>query len=483
MPVTVEPCLFVVFGGTGDLMSRKLLPALYHLGERGAVHRDCIIVGVGRSADLSDDDFRRQTQEALREAGLDPGNSQAWCGRCVHYRSIHDGRVEQYRTLKAELEALEREHGLPGNRVFYLALPPQAFPATLTGLGESGLNRSAGWTRVVVEKPFGHDVESARQLNDLVHAYFEERQIYRIDHYLGKETVQNLMVFRFANPIFEALWNRDRVDHVQITVAEDLGIEGRAGYYEQAGALRDMVQNHLSQVLCHIAMEVPAAFDAQSVRDEKAKVMRSLAPVDPRDVVRGQYTRGAVADTGIPGYREEPGVRSNSATETFVAMRLQVENWRWKGVPFYLRTGKRLPRRVSRIFVTFKSAPVSLFQPFTSSLAPNVLAITLQPDEGFDLRFEVKQPGQPLGIGTQQLHFRYADAFSPLPDGYETLLLDILGGDQTLFVRADWVEASWERYHAALDAPPPLEFYEAGTWGPHGADLLLRQDGRAWLPL
>ncbi len=334
-----------------------------------------------------------------------------------------------------------------------------------------------------MEKPFGRDVDSARELNALVHRYFEEQQIYRIDHYLGKETVQNLMVFRFANPIFEAIWNRDRVDHVQITVAEDLGIEGRAGYYDQAGALRDMVQNHLTQVLCHMAMEVPAAFDARAVRDEKAKVLRSLAPVDPRDVVRGQYTRGVIAGTGIAGYREEPGVAAGSDAETFVAMKLEVENWRWKGVPFYLRTGKRLPRRVSRIFVTFKSAPVSIFQPFTCTLQSNVLAITLQPDEGFDLRFEVKQPGQPLQIGSQQLHFRYADAFSPLPDGYETLLLDILAGDQTLFVRADWVEASWDRYKPVLEAPPPLEFYEAGSWGPRGADALLRQDGREWLPL
>jgi glucose-6-phosphate 1-dehydrogenase len=399
----------------------------------------------------------------------------------LHYRSIGQGTADDFRALAKEIEALERKHALPGNRVFYLALPPQVYPNTIAGLGRAGLNRSRGWTRLVVEKPFGRDLATARDLNRLVHSHFEESQVYRIDHYLGKETVQNLLAFRFANPIFETLWNRDRVDNMQITMAEDLGIEERAGYYEQAGAMRDMVQNHLSQLLCLVAMEIPTTFEADAIRDEKVKVMKSVAPIKVSDLVVGQYDRGRIDGREVVGYRQEPRVAPDSRVETFVALKLEIANWRWQGVPFYLRTGKRLARRVTRIIVSFRCAPVSVFRPSECcNIHCNTIVITIQPDEGFDLHFEVKNPGQPITLQTQKLHFRYAEAFGPLADGYETLLLDVVMGDQTLFVRSDWVEASWRLYTPVLENPPQVHSYGAGSWGPAAADRLLEKDGRQW---
>ncbi len=333
----------------------------------------------------------------------------------------------------------------------------------------------------MVEKPFGQDLESARELNQLVHRYFDESQIYRIDHYLGKETVQNLLVFRFANPIFESLWNRQYVDNVQITVSEELGVGTRAPYYDDSGALRDMVQNHLTQLLSLSAMEAPVSFDANAVRDEKVKVLRSANPPTDREVVFGQYGEGVLGDEPVPGYREEEGVRPGSKTETYVALRLEIDNWRWNGVPFYLRTGKRLPRKLTQIDVVFREPPVCLFQGMEGcQIESNVLRITLQPEEGFSLFFQVKTPGDSMQLKTHPLRFRYGEAFEPLPDAYRTLIRDLVEGDQTLFVRGDEVEASWQLYDPILKDPPETQPYAAGTWGPRKAKGLLENDGKRW---
>ena len=481
----IDPCLFVVFGATGDLNRRKLLPALYHLARRGLLN-ECLILGVARSTELNDLKFRALAREVIDSSKVENAAAAgSWCDHCVYYRSIGGGAETDFRNLAKEVEKIEKEKGLPGNRVFYLAMPPQSFVPAIEGIGNSGLNRSAGWTRLVVEKPFGRDLASSEELDAVIHRFFSESQIYRIDHYLGKETVQNLLVFRFANPIFESVWNRDRIDNVQITVAEELGVEKRAGYYDQIGALRDMVQNHLTQVLTLIAMETPAAMEAEPIRDEKAKVLRSILPIQPGDVVFGQYTAGHINGQRVPGYREEPGIERDSKTETAVAIKVEIANWRWQGVPFYLRTGKRMAQRVSKIVITFKCAPVSVFQPFgvSCNLRSNALIITLQPDEGFNLQFQVKTPGQPLALATQDLHFQYTEAFAPLPDAYETLLLDVLSGDQTLFVRSDWVESSWRLYDPMLKSRPEARPYAVGSWGPAEADRILARQGHDWFPL
>ncbi len=479
----MESNLFIVMGGTGDLMRRKLLPALFHVAQQGVLEKGCLILGVARASDLDDEAYRAWAREALAEAGLDSGNGPgSWCDECLFFQTIGRGRGEDYRALAERIAGLEAAMGLPGTRAFYLALPPGAFPATIEGLGAAGLNRSRGWTRLVVEKPFGRDLASARVLNGLVHRHYDESQIYRIDHYLGKETVQNLLVFRFANPVFESLWNRDRVDSVAITVAEDLGVEDRAGYYEQAGAVRDMLQNHLTQLLSLVAMEVPVAFDADAIRNEKVKVLRAIEPLAMDDVVFGRYTAGRIDGQSVPGYLEEPGVAPDSQTETLVALKLGIDNWRWQGVPFYLRTGKRMPRRLTQIAVTFKRAPVWLFAPFDAcDVHRNILHLTVQPDEGFDLCFEVKAPGEPFDLRTQSLDFDYESAFGSLPDAYETLLLDVMQGDQTLFVRADEVEAAWRVYAPLLGSGHEVRVYPAGTWGPSEADALLDRQGDRWV--
>ena len=383
--------LFVILGATGSLAFLKLLPAFYHLLTLKKMKNRCHVLGVG-TQDLEDDGFKRRTKEALKQAGFSLKETSGWCDSCLHYQAV--GKTpESYSSLKERIICLERSYKLPGNRVFYLALPPGVFPTAIKGIGESGLNQSPGWTRVVIEKPFGRDLSSAKELNRLVHRYFDESQIYRIDHYLGKETVQNLLIFRFANTIFESLWNRDRVESVQITVAESIGIEARAGYYEKAGALRDSVQNHLAQLHSLIAMEVPAVFEPEYIRNEKVKVLHSIAKVRPEDVIFGQYERGKIDGRKVPGYLEEPGIEPSSKTETFVALRLRIDNWRWQGVPFYLRTGKRLPRRVTEIVVNFRRPPICIFKHRSScQLHSNRLLITLQPDEGFHLFFDVKEP-------------------------------------------------------------------------------------------
>ncbi len=479
----VEPHLFVIFGATGDLTRRKLLPALFRLthGDDPPPLDRYAILGVGRK-DVDDRAFRDWVGDGMEESGLSRNEIDAWCTGHVHYHQAGGQETEDFETLKERIEALESELKLTGNRVFYLALPPPVFPTAISSLGGSGLNRGPGWTRLVIEKPFGDSLESAKRLNELLHTHFDESQVYRIDHYLGKETVQNLLVFRFANSIFESLWNRDRVECVQITVAESLGVEMRAGYYDRAGALRDMMQNHVTQLVSLIGMEVPAAFSADAVRYEKIKLLRGISPIQAEDVAFGQYTRGVVDEEEVKGYRDEPGVANDSRTETFAAMRLQLDTWRWQGVPFYIRTGKRLPRRVTQIAIVFRREPVSLFAAAGArDTNPNVLLLTLQPDEGFNLCFDVKVPGEPFRLRTLPLHFLYKEAFAPSADAYQTLLLDVLTGDQTLFVHADETEASWALYTPLLEQKLPVHHYAAGSWGPTEADHLLERHGHAWM--
>jgi glucose-6-phosphate 1-dehydrogenase len=476
-----DPHLFVILGATGDLARRKLLPALYHLARQEVLGTRHAVLGVSRDSNLDDEAFRRWAREGLQEAGFSDDELAIWCDRQLHYQGLGKGGNGQYQMLAKRVVEIEKHHGLPGNRVFYLALPPGAFPTTISGLGDAGLHHSPGWTRLVIEKPFGRDLESARQLNELAHRHFHESQLYRIDHYLGKETVQNLLVFRFANAMFESLWNRDRVANVQITVSENLGVEDRAGYYDRVGALRDMVQNHLTQLLSLIGMEVPIAFDADAVRYEKVKLLRSLAPIRAQDVVLGQYARGNVNGEEVPDYHEEPGVVAGSRTETFVAMRLSINTWRWQGVPFYIRTGKRMTRRVTQITVTFRHPPVCLFESMGGcEMRPNVLVLTLQPDEGFALCIDVKVPGEPFELRTLPLDFQYQQAFGSIPDAYETLLLDVLQGDQTLFVHADETEAAWQLYTPLLEHDLQIHSYSAGSWGPAEAEDLLDRDGFEW---
>ena len=471
--------LVVIFGATGDLYRRKLLPALYELLAQYDLVDRCTILGVA-TTDLDDEGFREMSHEALQVAGHGDVDCETWCNRVLHYQVV--GRdASTYSEVQKRVAQLEGDLGLDGNRIYYLALPPPAFSPVLGALEDHGLTVSDGWIRVVVEKPFGRDLESAHALNETVHRYFDEHQIYRIDHYLGKATVQNLLVFRFANALFEAAWNRDRIDNIQITVAESLGIGSRAGYYDRAGAIRDMVQNHLTQLLTLVAMEPPASFDAEAIRNEKVKVLHSVRPIEPEDVVLGQYGPGTVGDEEVPGYTTEDGVDDESTTESFAAMRVSIDNWRWQGVPFYLRTGKRLPRRLTQIAVTFCEPPIALFKRFERGQRKgNVLYITLQPHEGFDLLFDVKAPTDRPRLETLPLDFDYEDAFGTLPGAYETLLYDVMTGDQTLFVRADEVEQAWSLWAPLLDDHSPPEPYPAGSWGPAAANRLTAPGGDHW---
>ena len=477
-----DSCVFVVFGATGDLMARKLLPALFNLAEDGLLPAGCQVLGVGRHHDVDDDAYRQWAHAALTAAGVgDTEKVQQWCAGALHYQASAQADNADYLGIGARIEALERSAGTR-NRVFYLALPPAAFPDTIAALGEAGLNRCGGATRLVIEKPFGRDLPSAVALNALVHRHFEEQQVYRIDHYLGKEMVQNLLAFRFGNALFESAWNRDHIESVQITVAEALGIEDRAGYYESNGALRDMVQNHLTQLLTLTAMEVPAAFEADSIRFEKVKVLRSVVPLAEEAVVFGQYATEEAGGARRAGYRQESGVSPRSNTETYVALRLHIENWRWQGVPFYLRTGKALGRRVSEIAIKFRRPPVALFKEAARAESlSNVLVIALQPDDGFDLSFTVKSPGTPFALQSQRMRFRYAQAFGEvLGGGYETLLLEVVHGDQTLFVHSSETEAAWELFGPLLDKRQRIHFYPAGSWGPAAADALWDRGTDAW---
>jgi glucose-6-phosphate 1-dehydrogenase len=482
-PSTVAPHLFIILGATGDLTGRKLLPALYRLKQHGKLGPQSYILGAAVDTDIDDAGFRAKSRQWLAADGVkDEELNAGWSDDHVFYQTLGKGGPEEYITLGKRIAAIEEQYKLPGNRLFYLALPPSVFPLAIALLGEAGLNESKGWVRLVIEKPFGRDLKSAQSLNIGLHKHFKESQVYRIDHYLGKETVQNLLVFRFANSLFEPLWNRDRIECVEITVAETLGVEHRGGYYETAGALRDMIQNHLTQLLTLTAMEAPSAFDANAVRREKAKVLLCVAPIKPEDVVFGQYTQGTVEGNAVPAYRDEPQVSKNSSVETFVALRLEIANWRWHGVPFLLRTGKRMPRQVSQIVISFRRPPVSLFRPFEDcTIQSNSLVITIQPDEGFDLGFEIKKPGRDISLDSSRLSFRYSQMFGPLPEAYETLLLDVLVGDPTLFVSDDWVEDSWNIYTPLLEKRPPVVPYPAGTWGPEEANRLVKDLGHPWI--
>jgi len=477
---TVDRHLFVIFGGTGDLARRKLIPSLYRLITENDIADRCIVLGVAPS-DLDDDAYRAWARDALVASGGED-DLEAWCDDNVYFQRI--GRdAGSYDRLRRRIEEIESDRGLPGNRAFYLALPPPVFPDAIKELGDAGLAAGPGWTRLVIEKPIGTDLASARELNAVVHRHFDETQVYRIDHYLGKETVQNLLAFRFSNPMFESVWNRDRVESVEITVAEDLGIGTRAAYCESSGALRDMVQNHLTQVLALVAMEPPLSFDAEQIRNEKVKVIEAIAPIRRENVVFGQYDSGIIDGAAVPGYRDEKGVAPDSLTPTFVGIELEIDTWRWQGVPFYLRTGKRLPKRLTQIAVTFQRPPLCIFHGHRDSCVvdSDVLLITLQPDEGFTLHFNVKAPGQAMMLDSQALRFSHSEAYGRLPDAYQTLILDVIDGDQTLFVRADEVDASWRLYDPLLDYRPEPHRYTAGSWGPAAMDQGVALGGDAWM--
>ena len=473
------PALFCLFGATGDLARRKILPALHKLHSEGAAS-NVYILGVTRTADIDDTGFRGIAAEAVA-SGAQAGSVDAWAASRLYYQPIGDGTPDDYAALARRIEEIESRHVLSGNRVFYLALPPAGFTDAARGIAAVGLARSNGWSRLVVEKPFGRDLESARALNASLHEGWSEEQVYRIDHYLGKETVQNLLVFRFANAMFESLWNRDRIDSVQITVAEDLGIGDRAGYYDQAGAVRDMMQNHLAQLLTLVAMEPPSRLDAAAIRSEKVKVLESVRPPEPSELVRGQYARGTIEGKAAAGYLEEKGVPAESGTATFAAIRLEIDNWRWLGVPFFLRTGKRLASRVTEVVLNFREPPVALFERFEACRPQSdTLVLRLQPDEGFILYFDVKKPGASLELERQPLRFNYSEAFGPLPEAYETLLLDVLEGDQTLFVHSAEVEEAWRLFTPLLESPSRLHPYPAGSWGPAEADHIMEGASLPW---
>ena len=490
-----EPCVMVIFGATGDLTHRKLLPALYNLALEHPLPAGFSVVGFARRPYI-DDQFRQQALESINQYSRQkPVIPLVWESFAAGIRYLQSDfhNLEGYERLNNLLNAIDQERGTGGNRIFYLSTPPSQFPEIIQNLGAAGLNRNRkGWTRIIIEKPFGHDLASARELNRQVAKVFKEEQVYRIDHYLGKETVQNILVFRLANGIFEPIWNRRYVDHVQITVAENLGLEGRGAYYEESGAIRDMVQNHMLQLLTLVAMEPPITFDANAVRDEKVKVLHALQPLIGRDVItntiRGQYGPGWVGGKQVPGYTEEPGVSRTSLTETYVAMKIFIDNWRWAGVPFYLRTGKQLPKRVTEIAIQFKQAPLMLFKRSEAhgQVEPNVLVLRIQPDEGISLKFGAKVPGTEMQIRSVNMDFFYGSSFvREQPEAYERLLLDCMLGDSTLFTRRDEVEAAWEFVQGILDEwknepRDTIQTYESGSWGPQAADEFIWRDGRRW---
>lgn len=492
---TADPCVMVIFGATGDLTKRKLFPALFNLAKEGYMPEGFAIVGVGRQ-EMSSEEFRDQMVANLKEfAGenADEEHINWFCSRTYYTGGDFDEDKKLFGDLKDTLEKVCAEHKIPENYYYYMAIPPGLFANVTQKIVKNGLGKEENghWRRFVYEKPFGHDLESAKKLNSDLLKLLREHQIYRIDHYLGKETVQNLLVFRFGNSIFEPIWNRNYIDHIQITVAEQLGVEQRGGYYEGAGALRDMIPNHIFQLVTLTAMEPPVSFEANAVRDEQVKILTAIQPFSPEEAlhtaVRGQYDAGTENGESVPAYRDENLVSPESHTETFAALKLSIDNWRWADVPFYVRTGKRLPTRYSSIIIQFKKAPFVLFRDTSiDRLTTNRIEIHIQPDEGITLHFGAKIPGPIVKMGAVDMDFNYVEHFGKqISTGYERLLFDCMTGDATLFQRADMVEASWSIVTPILDvwsAIPPRDFpnYESGTWGPEDADLLLKNDGRAW---
>jgi glucose-6-phosphate 1-dehydrogenase len=493
---TPDPCVVIIFGASGDLTKRKLLPALYHLEQSGLLPKEISVVGVARRP--LGDSFAADMKEGIVSGGgvdehdpkLDP-----FIGK-ISYHAMNFDDDAGYDGLKQLLAGIDEKSGTKGNRLFYLATAPEYFADIINSLGKHGMSKPEGgaaWVRTIIEKPFGHDLASARALNDDVNKVFDEDQIFRIDHYLGKETVQNILVFRFANGIFENVWNRNYIDHVEITAAEAIGIEGRGPFYETAGALRDVVQNHVMELLSFVAMEPPVSFEASAVRAEKVKVWKSIQPIHPADTVRGQYGPGTVGDKQVPGYRQEDRVHPRSQTETYAALRLEIENWRWAGVPFYIRAGKRLAKRVTEITIMFKQPPLSIFKDAegkgAEGIRNNIISMRIQPDEGITLRFGAKVPGPQMNISPVNMNFSYAEAFgASSANGYERLLLDAMLGDATLFAHRDGVEATWALMtpilaYWAANPIKDLPNYPAGTWGPPTSDAMLKADGRKWRKL
>src|SRR5262245_14505220 len=489
-----DPCVIVIFGALGDLATRMLVPALFRLAGAGCLSNRFKVLGLGRER-INDEEYRERMRAGSKEAGEISGPEWRAFAGCLHYLQgdLHD--VETYRLIARRLEQMTAQEGASENRLFYLSTPPSVAPSIVHGLGIIKLSsEEKGWSRVVVEKPFGSDLESARALNDLIADVFDENQIYRIDHYLGKETVQNIIFFRFGNLMFEPIWNRNYVDYVEITAAETDGVGRRGGYYEEAGSLRDMVANHLLQLLTFTAMAPPVEFDADAVRDEKVRVLRSIHPMTPEEAalraVRGQYGAGEIGGQWVPAYRDENGVAKDSMTETYAAVEFRVENWRWSGVPFYVRTGKRLARDVTEIAVHFKRTPQALFARAPEDrIEQNEIVMRIQPDEAIIVTFGAKQPGAEMTAATVHMDFCYRTAFGAhLPSAYETLLLDVMQGDQTLFIRRDEIENQWRLITPILEAwanQPHPEFpnYAAGSEGPAEADELPERNGHRWRPL
>ncbi len=498
MTLEDQSCAFVIFGASGDLTGRKLIPALYNLSCQDLLPPDFATVGFAMTP-LTDEQFRDRARPWVKESPeVLLFRSKLWesFAPSLHYVSADFESADGYARLKERLDEMDREHGTRGNRLFYLATSPTFYAPIVARLQEHGLVTpnavGDGWTRIVIEKPFGHDLGSSARLSESVHRVFDERQVYRIDHYLGKETVQNILAFRFANSIIEPIWSRHYVDYVQITAAETLGVEHRGGYYDRAGVLRDMFQNHLFQLMALVAMEPPVRYDGQNVRDRKADVLGSIVPLTAGNLadvaVRGQYGPGEIAGQPVPGYRDEPDVAPGSHTETFAALKLEVDNWRWAGVPFYLRSGKRMPRKLTEIVIGFKRVPHLFFPPTAQDrIEPNTLVIRIQPDEGISLQMGAKAPGPEMHVRPIQMNFSYSSAFGEFPaTAYETLLLDVMNGDPTLFNRDDTVTLSWEILAPVLETwqsePPadPFPNYAAGAWGPAAADALLAGSGHAW---
>ena len=491
-----DPSALNIFGASGDLTRRKLVPAIWHLERQGRLPAEFVLVGSARR-ELDDAVFRQQMREALHEfvGQLDEALVESFLNR-LFYVCGDPKDSSTYQRLKERLAELDTQRGTRGNYCFYCSVPPQVYLQIVAGLGQVGLNQEhsqgRGWSRIIVEKPFGHDLTTAKELSHSLHQVFAEEQIYRIDHYLGKETVQNILVFRLANSIFEPLWNRRYIDHVQITAAEIVGVEHRAGYYDQSGALRDMIQNHLLQVLCVIAMEPPSSFDADSVRTEKLKVLKAIHPLSvgqvDRFAVRGQYRAGQMGDQDVRGYLDEPDVAPHSRTETFAALELTIDNWRWQGVPFYVRTGKHLKKRVSAVTMQFRQPPHLIFSS-GEDLQPSTLTIRVQPEEGISLTFNGKIPGPDVKLGPVKMDFDYATTFGGRsPEAYETLILDCLLGDATLYSSSDWIEKSWELLMPVLEAwgassATRVPSYPAGSWGPKEADQLFDREWRRWAEL